>query len=1126
MTRRSIYIHRQRVRTAPKGGPKILTWLVGSFSALIVTVVLLVVGAGVVSAGVALSVYNSYVKDLPDPSEITKTTSEQFKTTRIYDRTGQVLLYELFDPLGGNRTHIPLTQIPQDCINATVALEDRNFWTNSGVDFISLGRAFLATTSGTQVQGASTITQQLVKNTLIPVEERNQALFSRKIKEVILATEISRRYSKEQVLEWYLNTNFYGNVAYGLEAAADTYFGKHAQDLTLSECATLAEVPNSPAYNPLDNPDKALERRDIALAQMVKEGYITPAQADAAKKDKLNAVQKTFDIKAPHFSVYVRQQLEKQFGPDLVNKGGLTVYTTLDYDMYQMAQQVAQDQVKKLTEEKRNVTNASVVVIRQSTGEIMALVGSVDYFNRAINGQVNIANAPRQPGSSFKMFNYLTAFMNGYSPATVVYDVRTSFDDLPNPPYTPENYDRKYHGPVTLRTALGSSFNISAVKVEQLSGVKTLATNPQACAGENAGRCGVSQIVKTAHRLGITTLDPSTGGREKYGLALTLGGGEVTLLDMTYAYGVIANGGIMAGTYVAPEDEKPDFRRLDPVVILKVLDSNGQTIYEYKPPQTAPLADSKTGSLVCGDKPAFTVACLEQIVPPQYAYLITDVLSDNNARAPAFGVNSILKLSRPAAVKTGTTSDWKDNWTMGYTPDYTVGVWVGNADNHEMEHISGITGAAPIWAQVMENIEKNVPVHPFVEPPGMVHLNVCAGSGLLPTSYCPAVVKEIFIRGNEPKDSDNVYKPYRLFRPNGKLATAFDPPEQVDTVVFPVYPPEVQDWARENNIPQPPTEFDTTYSASAAGGALAILSPAPYSYVKGNIEVKGNVKIGDLDRWRVAFGEGLDPTQWTEIGSGGGQVDNGTLAQWNVSGMKSGLYTVQLTALDHSGGPHVATAQVTVDNNPPKVDIINPGNGDQFQMERDEWISVDVGAVDDFSMGKVDFYLDDHKVGSTTVSPFSLKWTIAMQDSLSNTLRSALDGGPAREVSLVTQFTFTQTQTVDGKEYKEGDTITKTLTAPIVKRKNNALIEFTNGFSATLQEANPIGYTETHTIWVRAFDAAGNSADSTKIKFFVSHKPPDQNKPTGFEWWQREEFAAFRDERIQPIVNIYPLLQL
>ena len=401
--------------------------------------------------------------------------------------------------------------------------------------------------------------------------------------------------------------------------------------------------------------------RDVNSARM-RDARLRVAEAAVAQRpDDLDArLRLAFAYQRDALDREALEQYKKVLAVDPGNQGalyntGLKVYTTLDFDMYKMAEQVAREQIKKLTDDKRNVTNGSVIIIRQSTGEIMAMVGSVNYFDRTIDGQVNIATAARQPGSSFKLFNYLSAFMKGASPSTVVYDVRTAFDDSPNPPYTPENYDRKYHGPVSLRTALGSSFNIPAVKVEELGGAKTLASSPQACPGENAGRCGVREIVRTAHRLGITTLDPASGGREKYGLALTLGGGEVTLLDMTYAFGVVGNGGIMAGAYVAPEDQKPDFRRLDPISILKVVDASGNTLYEYKPPQTAPLANSKTGSLVCAPKEQYRAACLEQIVPAPFAYLITDVLSDNNARAPGFGINSIIVPGAAQALESAAT---------------------------------------------------------------------------------------------------------------------------------------------------------------------------------------------------------------------------------------------------------------------------------------------------------------------------------------------------------------------------------------------------------------------------------------------------------------------------------------
>lgn len=1066
MTTIPIFRRRQRQRKPHSAGVSLLSFFLGGIGVLFLGVLALAAGTLVVSAAVGLNAYNSYVKDLPDPSSISTETSQQFKTTRIYDRTGTVLLYELFDPTGGNRTHVKLNRIPQSCIDVSVALEDKSFWSNAGVDPFAFGRALYVTLiRQSQIQGASTITQQLVKNVLIPVEDRAKPLVDRKVKEMILAYEITRRYTKEQILEWYLNTNYYGGVAYGLEAAADYYFGKHAQDLTLSECATLAEISNSPAYNPIDNPDDALKRRDIALDQLllIFPDRYTSKQIVDAKKEKIVVVQKKFEIKAPHFAIYVRNVLIDRFGADVVNRGGLTVYTTLDWNAYQMAEQVAREQIKKLTEEKRNVTNASVVVIRPSTGEVVALVGSVDYFDKNIDGQVNIATAARQPGSSFKLFNYLTAFSKGMSPATVVYDVRTAFDDSPNPPFTPENYDRKYHGPVSLRTALGSSFNIPAVLVLQKTGVR--------------------DVVNTAHRLGINTLN-----REKYGLALTLGGGEVSLLDMAYAFGVVGNGGVMAGVGVPIEQQKPGYRTLDPVVVLKVNDANGKTIYEYNKPET------------------------QQVVTPQVAYLITDVLSDNNARAPGFGLNSVLKLTRPAAVKTGTTSDWKDNWTVGYTPDYVVGVWVGNANGAEMEHISGITGAAPIWAQVMERLHQNLPVKPFVEPPDMVHLNVCAASGLLPTPYCPQIVKEIFIKGQEPKEPDNIYKPFRIYKPNGKLATAQDPPDQVATMVFPIYPPEAQDWARENNIPQPPTEFDTTYLASTADGRVAILSPAAYTSVKGTVEVRGNVRLDDLERWRVAFGSGLDPTQWTEIGAGNGRVENGVLAAWPAGGL-NGLYTLQLTAIDRGGGPHVATAQLTVDNTPPTVDIINPGEGDTFLKEKDEWVSLDVKALDNLAMSRVDFYVDDRKVGSTTVAPYSLKWTITMNDAITPTLKAS------KELSITMQVittTITATQ-----EIAVGTNITANVTAPIKRKDERATVDLPNGYSV-LWDGKTM--TETHTIKIMAFDAAGNNKESKKVRFQVAHKPPDPNKKTGVwieEGWLQDPWVWLW-EIVPPALRRWP----
>ncbi|MGB8646498.1 MAG: transglycosylase domain-containing protein [Anaerolineae bacterium] len=1030
MGSRPIYLRRRRIRTEKHNKTNLPQFIFGFFGLSFFGALAVVVASILGAVALGFSYYNSVAAQL-DIGALNRQTSQQFKTTKIYDRTGQTVLYELIDPNGGDRTIVPLARMPDTMKNATIALEDKTFWTNEGVDYVGLGRAALNMLRNQPLQGASTLTQQLVKKVLIPQRETDSRTnVDLKLKEIIWARELTNHYSKQQILEWYLNTVYYGNFAYGVEAASEAYFGKHVSEIDISEAATLAAIPEYPALNPIDNPDLAKQRRDITLDRMVIEGYITDRQAQQAKNEKIVIVQKQFDIKAPHFVFYVRKYLEDKYGPDIVNKGGLKVYTTLDYDMQQTAEQIARDQVTNLTKDKRNVTNASVVVIRPGTGEIMAMVGSVDYFNRAIDGQVNIATSARQPGSSFKMFSYLTAFSKGgldgqpISPGTAVYDVRTAFDDPPNPPYVPENYDRKYHGPVRLRVALASSFNIPAVKVLNAAGIRN--------------------TLDMAHALGITTLN-----NDHYGLALTLGGGEVYLLDMTYAYSVLANGGIMAGQPVLPAQYQTGMRKLNPVSVLKVVDADGKTLEEYTKPQ------------------------VDQIVTPQQSYLITDVLSDNNARAPGFGVNSVLKLTRPAAVKTGTTSAWRDNWTIGYTPDYAVGVWVGNSDNSEMEHISGITGAAPIWHDLMEHIHQNVPVHPFVEPPGMSHVDVCATSGLLPTPECPQVVKELFIKGKEPKQRDNIWQTFRIFRPNGKLATAFDPPDQVDTKVFPVYPPEAQDWVKQTNQPQAPTDFDTTYAASTAGGDLAILSPAPYSYIHGAVNIVGNAKISDLKEWQVAVGAGLDPTQWQSIGGGSGPVDNGTLATWNTT--DNGLYTIQLTAVDHGGGPHTSTAQVTMDNKPPTVSLINPWDDKQYLLEDDEWVSIDADARDNLSMGKVDFFLDQLQIGTSKVAPFSFKWNITMSDPLSATLSSA----------ATIPYTYASTD-------DQSKTITTTVSTPVTRKGARAIVTFPNGFGAIRDTG---GYTETHTVMVKAYDAAGNMTASKAVRFLVSHRPPKNIQP-------------------------------
>jgi len=1054
---------RERRQRAKGGAGRLLLQVTLGVLALLLLGGVVTVLAG---AGTAVGVYTYYAKDLPDPNEIV-TRQETFETTKIYDRTGKVLLMEVIDPRRGDRTLLPLEQIPEDFRNATIALEDKTFYSNIGIDPQGIVRAFWLNLQGQGVQGGSSITVQLVKNILIPEEERYEIKYSRKIKEAIMALEISRQYSKDQILEWYLNTNYYGNWAIGVEAASQVYFGKHASELSLAECAMLAPIVQYPAMNPIDNPDIAKQRQKIALDRLTEEGYITQTEAAAAYAQNLDirsSMLKRYDIVAPHFAMYVRKQLEDMYGAELLYRGGLQVYTTVDLDIQRIAEEEARAQVAALQEQGKDVSNAAVVVSRARTGEILAMVGSIDYWNEEIDGNVNVAIAPRQPGSSFKPFSYVTAFHQGYTAAQMVMDVHSCFDDYPNPPYCPENYDREYHGAQSFRTALARSFNIPAVKVLDL--------------------VGVGNVIRTAHAVGLNTLNQDL---DYYGLSLTLGGGEVWLLDMVYGYSVFANGGVMMGQ--PAKLPRPGYRELDPVSILRVEDSNGQVLDEYRQPEArnVVLADGRELS-------------------PQEAYLLTNVLSDNSARAAVFGSNSALRLSRPAAVKTGTTTDYRDVWTIGYTPQIVTGVWVGNNDNIPMEGVSSSRGAAPIWHNVMERIYNEgyaerllgELVEAFPKPTGMTRMEVCAVSGLLPTEHCPNRVNALFIEGTEPTEYCNVHRVERVNRESGKLATACTPPELVEDRVYEVYPPEAADWVREQGIPQPPTQRDEIYGCSPEGGEVVILDPTLGGHVKEIVPIFGNARSGDFAFYRLEFGEGLNPSAWSQIGGDHyNQVDQNVLEYWDVRGLQDGLYTLQLTVVDNSQSFRRATIYVTVDNTPPTAAVGYPWPGRVYQVEAaDEWANLAADVSDNVQIDKVEIYLDNELVDFTVVEPYAVKWVLKMEDVKLNPNME-----PISETRVITNPDGTwsteevRVTWVDVSE--DGKVITQT---------------WESGFMVI---SSTVGYTESHLVHVVAFDAAGNMTESEGVRFYIIHEPKEKENAdeTGELWWREEDAIVAADRR-------------
>ncbi len=816
--------------------------------------------------------YYSIASTLPEVGDL-RDRASQFETTRILDRNGQVL-YEILDPNAGRRNYIPLSGISPNLVAATIATEDKDFYSNPGFDPVAIIRALWQNyVTGGQGGGASTITQQLARALILSPEERSQRTVTRKAREIILAAEITRRYTKDEIIELYLNEIYYGNLAYGVEAAAETYFGKSAKVLTMGEASFLAGLPQSPAvYDIYTNSDVTLIRQQQVLVLMFEmssqQGCIevsnseTPVCVDplvatqAADEMKIYSFRApSFDAKYPHWVNFVRAQLEEQYDAQTIYRSGFVVYTTLDPVMQDKAQQLVTDQVAAMVD--NNTHNGALVAIRPATGEIFAMVGSPDFNNDAISGQINMANSPtRQPGSSMKPFTYAAAFEKGWTPSTLIWDVPTQFPDGANPPYEPRNYDGKFHGGMTVRVALSNSFNIPAVKALEFVGIYDDPNTP-----EKEGMIGMAQ------RLGITSLT-----RNDYGLSLTLGGGDVSLIDMTSAYSVFANGG----------------QRMPPVAILKITDFAGNIIYEYKP---------QAG---------------EQVIRAEHAYLISSILSDNNARSLMFGPNSPLNLSFPVAAKTGTTNDIRDNWTLGYTPDLVTGVWIGNADYTPMVNSSGLSGAAPIWSQFMEfavpYLTNGAPT-PFNRPSGIVDKVVCRLSGTEPSNSCNNQYTEVFAFDQLPlPPGRDLARRVKIDLWTGLEASDACKGPTDDEMVLNVADKWARewldtgagrDWLENNNLPAHPYYApDRECSASDPQPIIEINLNDGETITSAILDIKGSATAENgFKKWILEYGQGVQPALWTVLSESNNPVKNDTLYSWNLSSVPNGIISLRLTLI-------------------------------------------------------------------------------------------------------------------------------------------------------------------------------------------------------------------------------------
>lgn len=662
------------------------------------------IGVAAASAYAAWAYIN---RDLPT---VQQAELLQFATTKIYDRNWRLLI-ELANPNTGFRTPVGyqeildhITQQQSDSnaphqawiFDATVAAEDQTFWTNPGVDPTAIARAFLFNLQGAPISGASTITQQLVRM-LFPQQIGDERSYTRKAREAIVAYQFTKYYTKQQILEMYLNDVYYGNRSYGIDAAAQTYFGEHPWNLTLGEAALLAGLPQAPSlYDPYQNYDLAKARQSYVLDQMVKQGMITPQQADDAKAEPLNLVPQGVandTLLAPHFVNFVESYLEQKFGAAAVYGGGLTVRTTLDYNLQQQAQQIVTDQVKRLAYGRIN--NGSAVMMLPWSGEIVAMVGSADYYSSLIDGQVNVTLQPRSPGSSLKPVTYLAAFERGFYPGTILNDIAKQWP-LPGQPgkyYRPRNYTGKNYGPVSVRTAIGNSLNIPAI--------------------ETLDWVGVQNMIDLAHKMGIRS---TLWGQ--YGLAVTVGGGDVTTLEETNVYATLAN----EGRYVPYNP------------LLEVTDSHGNTLYKL---DRASVFNNG-----------------QQVAPAANVYQVTSILTDNNARAMIFGLRTALavpELNRPVAAKSGTSEDSRDGLLMGYTTDLVVGVWAGNTDNSP-SYLDGSVSAGPIWHQLMVLAHQPQFAQTLAGPDGKpIPPDFPVPPDVYQTAVCNRSTPEWVVRGTEKK---------------------------------------------------------------------------------------------------------------------------------------------------------------------------------------------------------------------------------------------------------------------------------------------------------------------------------------------------------------------------------------
>ena len=919
---------------------------------------LLVVLGGAVAIG--FSSYLNIASAIPANVQAVAPDRVGDQPTLLLDREARRVIYRI-SPLPGSTPWVTLETLPPYVWQAALAMEDADFLARPEFSPAALVDALARSVTNGQVGLDDPLLLYLARHVLVPLSELPSDDPNRNFTDTILILELRRRFSREELLGWYLNTALYGNGAYGIEAAAQLYFGKGAADLSLAEAAALAGIPAAPSVNPFDQPDAAYQRQQVVLDSMAAYGMLVPADADAARV-RLDVTRPLApsDVVAPHFALAARRQAEAVLnaagydGARLVASGAVKITTSLDLDLQYQAECALRTQVTRLggvdpsfvyatsigdacqaaeflpalaaqdVGVPHDVSNGAVVITRATTGEVLAYVGSVDYWNEGLRGYLDLADAREQPGSLIRPYIYLAALAQGYTAATMTLDVQRQFEQTFGLTLDVGNPTGAYQGPISLRQALVSDAAPSAVEVMNW--------------------VGVADVVRTAHRMGLNTL---RDGPSSYDLSLALDGGDTRLADLTYSFGVLANAGRMVGTPIPVDQQQPGYRALDPVLVLSIEDSAGNVLWEYQP-QARDILDSAL------------------------AYLMNNMLSDRELRAQMYGVDNVYETGRPAAVYSGGTPDQRGMWTVGYTPQLSVGVWLGNADQSAMSRLTAANGPAPIWNAVLQyaHLQQGLPPADWQQPSSVVETAVCALSGLLPTQNCP-VVSELFAQGTQPTQQDYYYQMVEVNRQNGLRATASTPRDLVSQQVYFDYPPAAQAWAAANGIASAPQAFDSV-GAPVVLGPVAILTPEPFDYVGGALEVRGNASLPGFQYYQLAYGQGLNPVEWSQIGERTFTPARGALlGRWNTAGLQ-GLYSLRLTVVTSDQSVEESVIQVTVDNVAPQISLTSPLEGDELRVAgANPVLDAALDYSDNVGVVRVVYYLDGEPAATVTEAPFA-----------------------------------------------------------------------------------------------------------------------------------------------------------